>query len=130
MVDDANTALGKAAALIVEDVVRPRIYVSGPLTSSGNPEQNRDEAYAIGRKLIELGFAPLVPHYTWDMDFQHQFPDLRTWLEVDLPWLVQADAVLRLPGDSRGADGEVLFARDHGIPVFATIQALLDYGFI
>ena len=47
-------------------------------------------------------------------------------LPVDLPWVAKADAVLRLPGPSRGADAEEAFAQAHGIPVFREIRDLFQ----
>ncbi len=50
------------------------------------------------------------------------------WLEVDLPWVDVADAVLRLPGESRGATREVKRAEWRGIPVFYSVAAVLEWA--
>ncbi len=62
--------------------MRPKVYISGPLTSSGNERENV---------------------------------------------LAAADALIRLPGESGGADAEVDCARALGIPVFCSIQRLLGH---
>ncbi|WP_207841898.1 DUF4406 domain-containing protein [Williamsia soli] len=36
--------------------------------------------------------------------------------------LAHCDAVLRLPGESRGADADVALARERGIPVYRTLD--------
>jgi hypothetical protein len=47
------------------------------------------------------------------------------WLGVDLPWVEVADAVLRLPGESSGADAEVAHARKNGVPVYDDVEELI-----
>lgn len=48
------------------------------------------------------------------------------WLAVDLAWVAAADAVLRLPGESVGADREVAEAERLGIPVFHSIDDMIQ----
>jgi 4-hydroxy-3-methylbut-2-en-1-yl diphosphate synthase IspG/GcpE len=50
-----------------------------------------------------------------------------TWLTLDIEWLSVCDCLLRLPGESKGADIEVEYAREHMIPVFYTIEQLIEY---
>ena len=103
---------------------RPRIYLSGPLTSSGNVLENIDAAMKAARRLIDAGFSPLTPHLSYYLDPGEAW-SRATWLEIDLPWLECADAVLRLPGESEGADAEVARALELGIPVFRCIGQLV-----
>ena len=49
------------------------------------------------------------------------------WLKLDLEFLPCCDAVLRLEGESHGADGEVAHAKSIGIPVFDTIENVVAY---
>lgn len=49
------------------------------------------------------------------------------WMGVDLPWVECAHAVLRLPGESTGADLEVAHARKNAIPVFISIDGLVAH---
>jgi hypothetical protein len=106
--------------------MRPRIYISGPLTSSGNVVENLERAMAAARALIGAGFAPFCPHLTYHVDPGEAIPHA-TWMEIELPWVSVADAVLRLPGESIGADLEVAAAEEAGVPVFATIADLVDH---
>ncbi len=50
------------------------------------------------------------------------------WLAIDLKWVEVADAVLRLPGESKGADMETHHARLHGIPVFTDVLDVLCWA--
>jgi hypothetical protein len=54
-------------------------------------------------------------------------PDMthREWMRIDLDWVAVADAVLRLPGPSKGADMECARAKELGIPVFYSVDDLL-----
>lgn len=72
----------------------------------------------------ELGFVPMCPHWS---HFQHTFRPrpYADWLAFDLEWLPCCDAVLRLPGESSGADGEVARAVELGIPVFGSVAELV-----
>lgn len=109
--------------------MRRRIYISGPMTGDGTPEamaKNVAEGIRVAKVLMRAGFAVLCPHLTGTMpghlDFTH-----REWIENDLPWVCVADAVLRLPGESRGADAEVDCAMDCDVLVFTDIDELLDH---
>lgn len=102
----------------------PRIYIAGPY-SKGDVEQNVQNAMVAGDLVIEAGGAPLVPHWT---HFQHQFRphDYETWVSIDFSHLVTCDALWRLPGESSGADREVAFAHEHGIPVCHSFTEVCD----
>lgn len=105
---------------------RKRIYVSGPLTSSGDIEENVYKAKLETIWLIEHGFAPLCPALTYYIEALVPFPH-ETWMAVDLPWVRVSDGVLRLPGSSSGADQEERKAFIHGVPVFYSRQELLEW---
>ncbi len=107
-------------------IPRPKIYISGPLTSSGNVNQNIDRAIKAARQLIEAGFAPLVPHLSFCVDPGGDYAR-EVWMQVDLAWLEAADAVLLLPGESVGADIEVKYAREFRIRVFTSVAALVSW---
>ena len=46
---------------------------------------------------------------------------------MDLEWLEVFDCILRLPGESSGADNEVTYMLDLGKPVFWSIGDLITY---
>lgn len=93
-----------------------RIYVAGPYTL-GDVAQNVATAIKAGDDLLDLGYVPFVPHLThfWHMLRPRLYPE---WVRYDLQWLPFCDGLLRLPGDSDGADREVQKATELGIPVF------------
>ncbi len=48
----------------------------------------------------------------------HKNRPYQQWLEYDKEWLKLCHYVLRLPGESGGADGEVIYATALGIETF------------
>lgn len=50
------------------------------------------------------------------------------WLTMDLEIVGRCDAVLRLPGESSGADGEVAHAKAANIPVFHAVEDVLAWA--
>lgn len=101
---------------------RTRVYISGPM-SLGDRVDNLAVAMKAMRELIGLGYAPMCPQLTF---FAEPFVDAShaDWVDVDIPWVRSAHAVLRLPGDSRGADREVAAAREANVPVFESVGDL------
>ena len=99
-----------------------KIFVSGPYTK-GDVAVNVKNAIDVANKLIDLGFAPYCPHLT---HFLHMIKpqDYTKWLELDNEYLKVCDAVLRIPGDSNGADLEVQLALRLKIPVFYNLEEL------
>jgi hypothetical protein len=100
------------------------VYVAGPLTG-GDMLDNVRNAVEAGDRLVKSGFAPLVPHLCVLAHWICPRP-YESWMAQDLAWVGNADAVLRLPGESSGADREVAHARKNGIPVFDSVEALVN----
>jgi len=103
--------------------MKPRIYIAGPITK-GDRAHNRQQASDAQYALILAGFAPANPILTMDLPYAWDIPH-EVWMECDLPWVLVADAILRLPGESTGADEEVAFAVQHGIRVYTDIDSLI-----
>jgi hypothetical protein len=99
-----------------------RVYIAGPYTK-GDVAVNVRMALKAAHEIREMGFTPFCPHLThfWHMLFPREYKD---WLEMDLVWLEQCQCVVRLPGESSGADGEVERAEELGIPVYYGIDQL------
>ncbi len=102
--------------------MRAKIYVAGPYTK-GDVAMNVHNAFRAANELADLGFAPFVPHFThfWHLLFPRPY---EFWLELDNQFLPHCDAVLRIPGESSGADKEVTLAEKLGIPIFHSIETL------
>ena len=99
-----------------ENSVKLRIYVAGPYTK-GDVAINVRNAIEAGNTLVDVGFAPYIPHLThfWHLVCPRPYEE---WLDLDNQFLPCCDAVLRLEGESSGADKEVELAKSLGIPVF------------
>lgn len=100
------------------------VYISSPYTL-GDVAQNVRRQFEISEQLVELGFLPFAPLYThfWHMIYPHEY---EYWMRLDLEWVKQCDCVLRLPGESAGADREVAYAEKVGIPVVYSIEELVE----
>jgi Domain of unknown function (DUF4406) len=102
---------------------RPLVYIAGPYTHP-DPVENTHRTIRFATKLIDEGLVtPVVPHLTllWHLVVPRP---LEFWYEYDIATLARCDALYRLPGESHGADREVEFAREKGIPVFTDLDAL------
>ena len=100
-----------------------RVYVAGPYTD-GDPEENTKNAIEAGNQLLELGYIPFIPHLSHYWDKLYPQP-IQTWYTYDIEWLRLSDAVLRIPGHSRGASREVELATLLHIPVYFSIEELV-----
>ena len=91
-----------------------KIYIAGPYSS--DPEKNTLNAIKVGEEVAKAGHIPYIPHLThfWDKEYPHP---VEFWYEYDLNWLRCCDRVIRIPGESTGADREVELANELGIPV-------------
>ena len=125
--------------------MRTRVYIAGPI-SRGDLAANIRQASAAFFALLRAGFAPLCPHWSCfsgtlyrplhasaygPYAFAETLPEGTThedWLAVALPWVACAEAVIRLPGVSAGADRETALARAKGIPVFASVADLVAWA--
>ena len=99
-----------------------RVFIAGPY-SKGDVAQNVKRAMDVANDLIEAGFAPFCPHLTHFLHMNHHQP-YDKWLDIDRMYLEVCDAVLRIPGESNGADLEVKKAKELGIPVFYSLNDL------
>lgn len=102
-----------------------RVYIAAPYTLP-DPVVNTRNVILIGDRLREAGLVPYIPHLTmfWHMLCPH---DVDYWYEYDLEWLRACDVLLRLPGESHGADNEVYEALSLGMIVFYSLDNLLSW---
>lgn len=99
-----------------------RVYIAGPYTKP-DPLSNTSVALHAANWLLQKGYVPFVPHLTLIWDFFSP-KTCWEWLDYDNHWLPLCHVVLRLPGESSGADEEVKLAEKLGIPVFHTVHEL------
>ena len=102
-----------------------KVYIASPYTL-GDVAVNVKRQLDVSDELMTLGFAPFAPLYSHFQHMAHPRP-YTDWIKIDLEWVIVCDCVLRLDGESKGADGEVEFAKKLGKPVFYSIKELLDY---
>jgi len=98
-----------------------KVYIAGPYTK-GDVAQNVANATRLADYLANLGYTPYLPHLThfWHMMYPRPY---EWWLKYDMEWLRECDCVVRIFGDSSGADKEVSCAGELGKDVF------IFYGF-
>ena len=104
----------------------PKVYLAGPITSSGNLTENVREGIRFGNCLLGDGFIPFVPHLSELWNYVSLVP-YETWLMYDKNWILACDALFRLPGRSRGATREVRYSNKMGIPVFTSYRKLTKW---
>lgn len=97
-----------------------KVYLAGPYTL-GDVAQNVRTVLDIAEEVVKRGHSPYIPHLSHFWHFVHPH-DYEFWLKYDLEWLEVCDALLRLPGQSKGADGEVGHANKLNIPVYHKVE--------
>lgn len=99
-----------------------RIYIAGPYTK-GDVAINVSKAIEAASELLYMGHTPFVPHLS---HFWHLVSpqDYEVWTAWGIVWLELCEAVLRLPGESEGADKECAWALAHGMIVYRSLEAL------
>ena len=99
-----------------------KVFISSPYTV-GDQSDNVRVQMDVFKKLYDAGFMPFAPLL---FHFQHIVHPMEyeSWMEIDFAWLESCDFILRLPGESPGADREVKHAADNGIPIAYSIDEL------
>lgn len=92
------------------------IYIAGPY-SKGDVAVNVRNSMVLQSRLYDWGFHvynPLLTHFV----HLHDPRSYEFWLKEDLVWLAKCDALVRLPGESSGAELEIVEAEKLGIEVY------------
>lgn len=128
-----EVAFGREVQLISRMVGRLReriikegpiyVYIAGPI-SNGVAKGVRC-AIQVADEIAELGYVPIIPHLShfWDLMSGKSY---RFIIEYDLKLLAMCHVLLRLPGESPGANGEVKYAKEWGIPVVYGVMELTE----
>ena len=106
--------------------MKPYVFIAGPIRTSGVLEHNVREAALLASHLSRMGFVPFVPHLNILWNFVDPLPEAH-WKAWDRDWLERCDAVYRRRGKSVGADEEVAFAKERGIPVFYDMESIVAW---
>ena len=100
------------------------VYIAGPY-SKGDVAINIHIAMGHANAVIESGYIPYIPHLTHFWHLVSPRP-VKFWYDYDNHFLRRCDCVLRIPGESVGADNEVALAKVLGIPVYYSVLDILD----
>jgi hypothetical protein len=106
--------------------MKPKIYIAGPMYSSGDIGENIRNVIEAAYHIKEAGGIPFTPHlyFFWDL-IQPQPREF--WMEIDKDWLLDCDAVYRLKGVSEGGDDETGWAGEAAMPVFTKRRDVFDF---
>ena len=100
------------------------VYIAAPYTL-GDVGKNLNRVFEVADQIASLGHTPYIPHlnHLWHIvsPKTQQF-----WLNYDLKFLDFCDALLRLDGESEGADEEVRQAIEWGLPVYHSVEAISE----
>ncbi|WP_102191744.1 DUF4406 domain-containing protein [Microbacterium aurantiacum] len=107
------------------------ILIAGPYRSGTDGDadaiaRNLERLEAAAAPLHRLGHVPMIGEWV-------ALPVLRgldaaetagsdVMYDVAARLLQHCDAVLRLPGESKGADNDVVIARERGLPVYSSLD--------
>lgn len=95
--------------------MKPLVYVAGPI--SGDPWGCVRQALAAEKVLEAAGCIAYLPQMSVLAEIVEHRP-YEDWVQHGLAMVERCDALLRLPGKSKGAAREVEHARRLSIPVF------------
>ncbi len=100
------------------------IYIAAPYTIN-DPVTNTGDAIRSANILAEEGYIPFIPHLTlfWHYLRPHS---IDFWYKYGIEWLKKCDCLIRLPGESSGADREIAIAELLRIPIYYSILEFLD----
>ncbi len=101
---------------------RTVVYIACPMTQ-GFWTHNVRKCLQYAEELRAKGYSPYVPVLTWFWDMVHPHSH-ESWLEYDFGLVAVSDAVLRIPGESEGADLELDYAVRNNVPIFTSINDL------
>ena len=109
------------------------ILIAGPYRSGTGDDpillrQNLDRLEAAAWPLFRAGHLPMIGEWVaLPVLASAGVTDVAHPLAADVMYptaerlLARCDAVLRLPGESRGADQDVAIARERGLPVYTSL---------
>lgn len=93
---------------------KPLVYVAGPM--SADPFGCVRRALPVFDALRSAGCVPFLPQLSIVAEIARD-GDYEDWLAYDFDMIDRCDALVRLPGASKGADREVAYAAEQGIPI-------------
>ena len=110
-----------------------RVYVAGSYSASNVIDvlKNIGRGEKVCAQLFFLGFAPFCPWHdkSYVMDLCDKEMTVQQFYDYSIAWLDVSDCmyVLSKSENSKGVKKEIEVAEKAGIPIFHTIEALLDW---
>jgi len=101
-----------------------KVYIAGPYTK-GDVAVNVKRAMDCFEELANAGFCPCAPIANYHFQHMAHPRTYEEWMKLDLEWLKACDCVLRLDGESPGADREVAAAQAAGMGVFHSVADVI-----
>jgi len=101
------------------------VYIASPYTK-GDQFVNVQRQIDIANRLLDEGFIPISPlmNSVWFNMQRERSWDF--WMEMDYQLIDKCDYLLRLNGESVGADKEVAYAIAHDKVVYFDIEGLIQ----
>lgn len=96
---------------------QPLVYVAGPLTG-GHYLENVARAIDVAHFLSGCRILAFIPHahsMVWKLRFPQHGRDF--WMKYDFEMIRRCDGLVRIIGESPGADEEEALAKELGLPV-------------
>ena len=92
-----------------------KVYIASPYTI-GDTAVNVNKSIKAANQLVKKGYCPFLPllYHFWHLVTPKKYKE---WTTLDNEWLKSCDIIVRLPGESSGADKEVALAKELGISV-------------
>lgn len=102
-----------------------KVYIASPYTL-GDAGTNVKKQLDMAGLLLDIGLIPFAPLTTHFLHMANP-KTYETWMDFDFEWVKACDSLLRLPGESKGADSEMGIALRYDIPIFNDLIPLLDW---
>jgi len=112
------------------------ILIAGPYRSGTNDDprliaQNLDRLESFASQVYQIGHLPMIGEWV-ALPLMKQAGSARLGDAISEQYLYpvanrllqRCDAVLRIPGASKGADQDVLLARERGLTVYARLEEI------
>lgn len=102
-----------------------KVFISSPYTL-GDQGRNVKIQMDCADELIKMGCSPFIPLLFHFQDMIHPL-EYDVWLKLTIDWMEVCDVILRLPGESKGADAEVERAKEMKKRVFYNMEDLNNW---
>ena len=101
-----------------------KVYIASPYTI-GDAAENVRHQIDMADILMNKGYAPYAPlaSHLHHIIHPRRYED---WMKQDFEWVKACDCLLRLTGESKGADREVEYARENNKPVFYSVKDIIE----